>query len=150
MECPITKKYGGYALTVTRMILGLIFFMHGSQKVLGWYGGMGLAGTIQAMTGIGLPMALAYLVSFGEFLGGIALLAGFLTQPAALGILIIMMGAVLKIHGRNGFFLDHQGYEYNLALMGMCLSLILGGGGRFAIDNFWCGECCDNDKKISD
>ncbi len=138
MECPIEKRFAPYALTVIRLALGIIFFMHGAQKVLGLFGGQGLTATVQGMTGMGLPAALAYLVCFGEFLGGTALILGLLFKPAALGIMIIMIGAIATVHGKNGFFSSNGGYEYNLALIAMCLGLIFGGPGRMAVDNYWC------------
>lgn len=143
--CTVGKGSGEIALTVIRLVLGLIFFMHGGQKVMGWFGGGGLTATVQAMTGMGLPAVLVYLVAFGEFLGGIGLLTGTLTRVAAAGITIIMAGAIVTVHRKNGFFINWfmtpgkgHGFEYNLALIAMSLSLILGGGGRCAIDNLFC------------
>jgi putative oxidoreductase len=143
--CPVSESTKGFALTVVRVVLGIIFFMHGSQKVLGWWGGGGLAATVQGMTGMGLPAVLVYVVCFTEFLGGIALILGLLTRLAALGILVVMVGAVVTVHGQNGFFINWflkpgvgHGYEYNLALIAMSLSLILGGGGRWVLDSL-CG-----------
>lgn len=143
--CSLSEGMKGSALTVVRVVLGIIFFMHGSQKVLGWWGGGGLAATVQGMTGMGLPAVLVHIVCFTEFLGGIALFFGLLTRLAALGILLVMVGAVVTVHGPNGFFINWflkpgvgHGYEYNLALIAMSLSLILGGGGCWALD----GLCC--------
>lgn len=127
-----------HALAIIRIVLGVIFFMHGAQKVLGWFGGGGLAGTVQIMSGMGLSTTIIYLVSFGELLGGIGLILGLLTRLAALGILIIMAGAVVTVHWKHGFFLQNQGYEYNFALIGMCVSLILGGSGCCALDRLFC------------
>jgi putative oxidoreductase len=118
--------------------LGVIFFMHGSQKVLGWFGGGGLVETVKGFTGMGMPAVVAYLVCFGEFLGGIGLIVGCLSRVAALGILIIMIGAVATVHWKNGFFLQNQGYEYNLALIALALGVILGGPGCCAFDNLFC------------
>lgn len=125
------------ALSLLRFALGLIFFMHGAQKVLGWFGGPGLEATVGMMTKNGMPAVLAYLVSFGEFLGGIALMVGFLSRIAAIGIAIIMAGAIITVHGRHGFFLP-QGFEYNLALIAMSLGVMIGGGGCLSLDNLLC------------
>ena len=145
--CSITEKCAPYALTVVRIVLGIIFIMHGSQKVLGWNGGGGLHATVQAMSGMGLPVIVVYAVCFIEFLGAIALIFGVLTRLAALGIMMVMIGAVMTVHLHNGFFINWymkpgvgHGYEYNLALIAMSLSLILGGPGRFAVDNFCCSK----------
>ncbi|KAB2836491.1 DoxX family protein [bacterium] len=126
------------ALSLVRVALGFIFFMHGAHKALGWFGGPGLEATLGMMTKNGMPAALAYMVIFGELLGGIALMAGFLSRFAALGIAVIMAGAIFTVHGKNGFFLQNQGFEYNLALISMALAVIVGGGGCLALDNFFC------------
>lgn len=125
-------------ISIVRFVLGVIFFMHGAQKVLGWFGGQGLASTVQMMSGMGLPIFIVYLVAFGELLGGIALMVGFLSRLAALGIAIIMAGAIVTVHGKNGFFLQNQGYEYNLALIAMSVAVIMAGGGCLALDRFFC------------
>ena len=125
------------ALSIVRVALGFIFFMHGAQKVMGWFGGPGLEAMVGMMTKNGMPAALAYLVAFGEFLGGIGLIVGFLSRIAAAGIVIIMIGAIVTVHGQNGFFLP-KGYEYNLALAAMGLAVVLGGGGCLSLDNLFC------------
>jgi putative oxidoreductase len=128
-----------------RITLGVIFFMHGGQKVLGWFGGGGLAATVTGMTGMGLPAPAVYAVCFGEFLGGIGLIVGCLSRVAAAGVTIIMVGAVVFVHWKNGFFINWfmvpdkgHGFEYNLALIGMGLAIVLGGPGKCAIDNCCC------------
>lgn len=132
-----------YALTIIRIVLGVIFLMHGGQKVVGWCGGLGLAGTVDAMTKMGLPAVLVYVVSFTEFVGGAALILGLLSRLAAFGIMCVMIGAVVTVHWKNGFFLNWfmvpnmgHGYEYNLALIAMSLSVVIGGPGGCAVDNF--------------
>jgi putative oxidoreductase len=128
-------------LLLMRFVLGAIFFAHGAQKVLGWYGGYGLKGTSgffkQAM---GIPVPLSYLAAFAEFLGGIAVIVGAFTQIAAMGLAVTMLVAVIKVHGKNGFWMNWsstankgEGYEYNLALFAMALLLMLVGPGRFSI-----------------
>lgn len=131
-----------YALTIVRVVLGIIFLMHGGQKVLGWFGGAGLAGTVSGMTQMGLPAILVYIVAFTEFLGGAALILGALSRVAAFGILCVMVGAIVTVHGKNGFFLADQGYEYCLALIAMSLGVMLGGPGRWALDNRCCKKVC--------
>lgn len=132
-------KSNGYrccALSLVRLVLGVIFFMHGGQKVMGWFGGQGLAATVQMMSA-NLPVILVYLVAFGEFLGGIALIVGFLSRFAAAGIFIIMAGAIATVHWKNGFFAP-GGFEYPLALAAMALAVVLGGAGCLSIDSFFC------------
>lgn len=130
------------ALLLLRLALGVIFLMHGSQKVLGLFGGEGLQATVQNFkTHLGIPPVLGYTAAFTEFLGGIALVVGFLTRLAALGIGITMIVAAWKVHWVNGFFLNWfcetgkgHGIEYNLALLAMALALVLAGGGSYSLD----------------
>ena len=131
------------ALTLVRLVLGIIFFMHGAQMTLGWFGGYGLSVTAHFMTGMGLPIVVAYLVIFGELLGGLGLMFGVLSRFAAAGIAIIMVGAIVLVHFKNGFFLSmtpgqSNGYEYNLALFAMAMGIVIGGGGCISFDNFCC------------
>src|SRR5262245_39159322 len=98
--------YASWSTLVIRVVLGIIFFAHGAQKVLGWFGGYGLKGTTQSLSSLGIPLPVAYLVCFFEFLGGIGLIAGLLTRLAALAIVVVMIGAIAKVHWQNGFFLN--------------------------------------------
>jgi putative oxidoreductase len=130
-----------WALTVVRVTLGVIMFAHGSQKVLGWFGGYGLKGTTGYFVSIGIPLPVAYAVCFTEFFGGIALVLGLLTRLAALGVAAVMVGAMVKVHLPNGFFMNWEGtpgkghgIETNLALLAMALACIIGGGGALSID----------------
>ena len=96
----------GYGLTVLRVFVGIIFAAHGSQKLFGWFGGGGLAGTAQWMESIGLaPGTLMALLSGGtEFFGGLALIVGLLARPAALGLSFTLLVAILSVQAwsRNG------------------------------------------------
>ncbi|HEX9442656.1 MAG TPA: DoxX family protein [Candidatus Binatia bacterium] len=129
------------SLFILRVVLGVIFFAHGAQKVLGWYGGPGLKGTVGFMASMGLPVPIAYLVCFFEFLGGIGLVLGFLTRLAALAIAVVMAGAIVTVHWQHGFFLNWEltpgkghGIEANLAYLAMALALLLDGAGMLSID----------------
>jgi putative oxidoreductase len=133
--------YPSWSTTVIRIVLGIIFFAHGAQKVLGWFGGYGLKATTQYLTSQGLPLPIAYLVCFFEFLGGIGLILGFLTRPSALAIIIVMIGAIAKVHWQHGFFLNWSltpgkghGYEANLAFIAMALACLIAGGGALSLD----------------
>lgn len=130
-----------WAITVIRVVLGVIFFAHGAQKVLGWFGGYGLKGTTGYFTSIGLPLPIAYMVCFFEFLGGIGLVLGLLTRPAALAVAIDMVGAIVTVHWANGFFINWEmkpgkghGFEANLALLAMAVACLIAGGGALSID----------------
>ncbi len=130
-----------WAITIVRVALGVIFFAHGAQKVLGWFGGYGLKGTTGYLTSLGLPLGIAYLVCFFEFLGGIGLFLGFLTRLAALAIIVVMVGAIATVHWPHGFFLNWSltpgkghGYEANLALIAIALACLIAGGGALSVD----------------
>ena len=124
-----------------RLALGVIFVAHGAQKVLGWWGGPGFSGTIEAFAKQGMPPAMTVLVMVGEFFGGLGILFGALTRIAALGPAIVMAGAIATVHWKNGFFMNWfnvpgrgHGIEYNLALLAMALSLVFTGAGPLSLD----------------
>ena len=106
----------GYGLTVLRIFVGIIFAAHGSQKLFGWFGGGGLAGTAQWMESIGLApgMLMAVLAGGTEFLGGLALIIGLLARPAALGLSFTLLVAIFSVHISNGLFMANNGYEFAL------------------------------------
>jgi putative oxidoreductase len=118
------------ALLVVRIIVGIIFMMHGAQKMFGAFGGPGLSGVVQGMGPIG------YLVAIGEFFGGLGLVVGFLSRFSAAALIVIMLGAIVQVHGKNGFFLSEKGFEFNLALIGLLAPILMAGPGRFAASHF--------------
>ena len=126
----------GYGLTVLRVFVGIIFAAHGSQKLFGWFGGGGLAGTAQWMESIGLtPGTLMALLSGGtEFLAGLALIVGLLARPAALGLSFTLLVAIFSVHIHNGLFMANNGYEFALALLGGTVAVLLEGAGKLSID----------------
>src|SRR5215467_160155 len=96
-----------YTLAVLRVVLGVVFFAHGAQKALGWFGGPGWDATVAGFTGhMGIPAPFAVLAICAEFLGGIGLVLGFLTRVAAFGIAVNMCVAIAMVHGPNGFFMN--------------------------------------------
>jgi putative oxidoreductase len=121
------------ALLATRLAAGLIMLPHGAQHLFGAFAGPGLNGTVQFLGPIG------YLVAIGEFFGAIALLAGVLSRFSAAAIIIIMIGAVLKVHLPNGFFMNWagtqkgEGFEYHLLMIGNLLPTLIAGPGAFAL-----------------
>jgi putative oxidoreductase len=115
------------ALLAVRVIVGVIFMAHGAQKLFGAFGGPGLSGVVEHMGPIG------YLVAIGEFFGGLGLLVGLLARFSAAANIVIMLGAIAQVHGKNGFFLAAQGFEYNLALIGLLAPILIAGPGRFAV-----------------
>ena len=119
-----------------RIALGIIFAGHGAQKALGLFGGRGLAAFTSGDTPFGF-MRPAWLwlgaAAFAELIGGILVLAGFLTRVGAFLIFCVMLTAMLGVHWRGGFFLP-TGFEYTFALTGMALALIIAGGGQASVD----------------
>src|SRR5215472_6262566 len=99
-----------YATTMLRLVLGLVFFAHGAQKMLGWFGGFGFSGTMGFFTGtMHIPAPLAFLAIVAEFFGGLGLIFGFLTRIAALGIAVNMLVAIATVHSAVGFFMNWNG-----------------------------------------
>jgi len=128
---------------IIRVMLGIVMFPHGAQKLLGWFGGYGIEGTLGFFTNqMGIPMIIAILVILGESLGALGLIAGFLTRFCAVGILFIMSGAIVMVHASNSFFMNWsgkqggEGFEYHLLAIALCLPLLISGGGRFSADGF--------------
>ena len=118
-----------WALLTVRVIVGIIFMAQGAQKLFGAFGGPGLAGVVQMMGPLG------YLVSIGEFFGGLGLVFGFLSRFSAASLIVIMLGAIAQVHGKNGFFAP-AGFEYNLALIGLLAPILIAGPGAFIIGRF--------------
>src|SRR5688572_14621611 len=127
---PVDRKVVDLSLLILRVIVGIIFAAHGAQKLFGAFGGMGLAETVKMMGPLG------YLVTIGEFFGGLGLVVGFLTRFSAASLIVIMIGAIAMVHGKNGFFLDKGGFEYNLALIGLLVPILLVGPGRFSVGRY--------------
>lgn len=132
----------GWGLTLARVALGVVFFAHGAQKVLGWWGGHGFAATMQAFTqGMGIPAPLALLALTAEFLGGLGLIVGALTRVAALGIASVMAVA-LSMHWQHGFFMNWfgaqkgEGFEYHILALALAGLLVLHGAGPLSADKF--------------
>jgi len=127
-------------LTILRVVLGVVFFAHGAQKMLGWFGGHGFSGTMGFFEHMGFPAPMAFLIICIEFFGGLGLIVGLLTRIPALGIGVEMIGAVLMIHIHNGFFMNWmgdqkgEGYEYHLLAIAMALVLLIRGAGAFSAD----------------
>jgi len=131
---------------IMRLALGAVFFPHGAQKVLGWFGGYGASATIQFFTKMGLPSWLTIFVMAAELGGAILLIVGFLTRLAALGIGAVMLGAILMVHSKVGFFMNWagnqkgEGFEYHLLALGLAIALLIKGGGAFSVDGAIAGS----------
>ena len=123
----MNKRAVDVSLLIIRIVVGVIFAVHGAQHLFGAFDGPGLKGTVNMLGPVG------YLVAVGEVFGGIGIFFGFLTRFSAASIIVIMIGAVLKVHLKNGFFLQHGGYEFNLALVGLLVPLLILGAGSYAV-----------------
>lgn len=126
---------------ILRIVLGSILFPHGAQKLLGWFGGYGFSGTMGYLTGsAGLPWLMAFLVIAIEFFGALALFLGVATRVVAIGIISLFTGIILTSHLQNGFFmnwtgnLNGEGYEYHILIIGMAVSLLISGAGKWSVD----------------
>lgn len=135
-------SHAGLAALVLRVPIGIILAAHGAQKLFGWFGGNGLQGTAEWMASIGLApgMLMALLAGGAEFFGGIALILGLLTRPAALVSAFTMVVAIFSVHFSNGLFIANGGYEFALSLLAATAALSIQGGGRLAIDNWLAGK----------
>ncbi len=125
-----------FSALALRLPLGTIFAAHGAQKLFGWFGGYGLAGTGQWMESIGLGpgVLMAALSGSAEFFGGLALIIGLLVRPAALVLAVTMLVAIFTVHFSNGLFMSNNGYEFGLALLAGSVSLLISGAGRVSVD----------------
>lgn len=127
---------------ILRLVLGVVFFAHGAQKMLGWFGGQGFAGTMGAFTNyMHIPAPLAVLAISAEFFGGLGLLFGFLTRVAAAGIAANMLVATVMLHSHFGFFMNWtgsqkgEGFEYHLLVLAMTAFLLVRGAGAYSLDH---------------
>jgi putative oxidoreductase len=137
----IFKTDDSWSSLVLRVVLGIVIFAHGAQKLLGWFGGNGFSGTMGFFTNImHLPWLIAFLVIIGESLGSVALIAGFLTRITAASYIVVMLGAIATVHWPQGFFMNWsgkqpgEGFEYHLLVIGMSAVLLIVGGGKWSVD----------------
>lgn len=135
------KTDDSWASLVLRVVLGLVMFAHGAQKLLGWFGGNGFSGTMGFFTNVmHLPWLIAFLVIIGESVGSLALIVGLLTRFTAASFIVIMLGAIAMSHWPVGFFMNWfgnqqgEGFEYHLLVIGMSAALLIVGGGKWSVD----------------
>ena len=138
----LVSTQAGLAPLAVRVPVGIIFAAHGAQKLFGWFGGYGLAGTGQFMESIGLSPGtmMAALAGGAEFFGGLALLIGLLVRPAAVVLAFTMVIAIFSAHISKGLFLANGGYEYALALLAVTVGLLISGAGRVSVDAALAGK----------
>jgi putative oxidoreductase len=129
------------AAAILRLALGVVFFAHGAQKMLGWFGGFGFSGTMGFFTGtMHIPTPFAFLAIAAEFFGSLGLILGFLTRIAALGIATNMIVAIWTVHRAVGFFMNWngmqkgEGFEFHLLVLAIAGFLVIRGAGAFSVD----------------
>ncbi len=137
----LTSTTNDPTIAILRLVLGVIFFAHGAQKALGWFGGYGFSGTMGFFTqAMHIPAPLAFLAICAEFLGGIGLIVGLLSRVAAFGIACNMLVAVVMVHRHFGLFANWfgnqkgEGMEYHLLALAIALAIMVKGSGAFSID----------------
>jgi putative oxidoreductase len=137
----LLRTNNSFAPTLARLTLGIVMFPHGAQKVLGWFGGYGIHGTMNFFTEqMHIPAVFAALAIAAEFLGSLGLITGFLSRIAAFGIAVNMIVAVKMVHGANGFFMNWygnqkgEGFEYHILVIGLALIVMIYGAGQASVD----------------
>ena len=132
---------------IARLVLGVVIFPHGAQKMLGWFGGHGFSATMTSFTeGMHLPAFLAFLVILAEFAGSLGLIVGLLSRVAAFGIAAMLTGAIILGNAANGFFMNWsgkqpgEGFEYHLLGLGLALIVLIYGGGKASLDRAIAGR----------
>jgi putative oxidoreductase len=141
MIANLTGTHSDWIVGVARIVLGIIFFAHGAQKMFGWYGGPGLASSMRTFVEhLHLPPTLAFLVIAGELFSGVGLIVGLFSRIAALVIALTMVGAIATVHFRFGLFLnwfgtkEGHGIEYHLLTIALALIIVAQGAGAFSLD----------------
>jgi putative oxidoreductase len=120
------------ALVIVRLVLGVIMVAHGYHKVFG-----GLQQFAHMVGNMGIPAWLGYVAALTELIGGLMVVAGFFTRPAAFALCIDLVVAIAKVHWRNGLMgaPDRPGFEFPLALAALAFALIFFGAGPISIDH---------------
>lgn len=145
----LMKTTDDVTILILRIALAAVFFPHGAQKALGWFGGHGFSATVEFFTAtMGAPMVLALLIIAAEFLGSIALFIGLFARLASLGILCVMGGAVILVHSKVGFFMNwfgqmpagKEGFEFHILAMALAFAVMVRGAGPVSLDHALSGR----------
>jgi putative oxidoreductase len=138
-DLQVCERYS-FALLTLRLILGTVLFLHGAQKVFGWFGGSGITGWTNYITGLKMPFMnrnypgwLAKSAAYVEMLAGIAILLGLGVRVAAVFSIVFLAFAIYIVHWEKGFFIQNSGYEYALTLILLSVVLLVCGGGRYEL-----------------
>jgi putative oxidoreductase len=137
----VLETNADWVITIVRIVLGVVFFAHGAQLALGWFGGAGLRNTMRVFREqLRMPAPLALLAVAAEFLGGLGLMVGLLSRVAALGIAMVMLVALIAVHRKFGFFMNWfgekqgHGIEYHILVLALALVVMTKGAGAFSLD----------------
>jgi putative oxidoreductase len=137
----LLKTDNDIATLIMRVSLGIVFFPHGAQKLLGWFGGNGFSGTMGFFTDkMGIPAFLAFLAIMAESVGAVALITGLLTRIAAFGVATNMIVAIFMVHLPYGFFMnwfgkqEGEGFEFHILAIALAVGIMIRGGGKWSID----------------
>lgn len=120
-------------LLIVRLVIGLTFIGHGTQKLFGWFGGAGISGTGQWLESLGFrPGGRIWAILAGalELLAGAMLCVGVLLPVAAVFVIVVMLDAIITVHWRNGYWADRGGFEYNVVLIATVIALACVGPGN--------------------
>ncbi len=140
MFSKILKTGPNCVLTITRLVVGILFFYHGAQKMLGWWGGPGFTNMMHGFEAGGIPPVLAFLAIAAEFFGGIGLILGLLARIAAFGITVNMIVAIAAVNWANGLSMNWngqqkgEGIEFHLLVLAITISVMIFGAGSLSID----------------
>ena len=132
MDAERIVRTQGWGLTVLRVVVGIVFLVHGAQKLF-VFGFGGVAGLLEGL-GVPAPGLFAVVVTVVEIVGGIALILGLFTRIAAIMLAVDMLVATLTAHLPNGFFAQNGGYEFTLLLLAASVALAVAGPGEAALD----------------
>lgn len=121
-------------LLIIRLVIGITFIGHGAQKLFGWFGGYGPKGTGGWLESIGIKpgVLMAILVGLFELVGGLLFASGVFLPVGAALIVVTMLGAILKVHGSNGYWVDKGGIEYPFVLIAVVVGIALIGAGSYS------------------
>lgn len=137
----IIRTEDAWSSLILRLVLGIVMFPHGLQKIVGAFGGFGFSATMDFFTTqLGIPSVLAFLVIMAESVGAMMLIVGFGGRVAAFGIACVMVGAIWLVHLPYGFFMNWfgkqsgEGYEYHLLALAISMVLMIAGSGKWSVD----------------
>jgi putative oxidoreductase len=125
---------------ILRLTLGAVFFVHGAQKMLGWWGGRGFSATMSGFEHTGIPAVFAFLAIVAEFFGAIGLILGLLGRVAAFGLACVMVVSIAKVHAVNGLFMNWggqqkgEGFEYHVLVLAITVAIMIAGSGAWSVD----------------